>query len=675
MILEQFNFLQPLWFLALLPLLLILWLLSRSASDSKAWAKVIDAKLLPLLLQGEDKKTGKLAKMLLAIGWLICVVALADPVWEKVSRPIFQTNTARVIVLDLSNSMLIDDLKPSRLARARFKVEDILSREEEGQTGLVLFAGDAFTVSPLTRDTETIRSLLKILTPQLLPAQGSRVDLGLNKAHELLKQSGVNNGQVLLIADGVSDNNLAIDAAESLAKDGHTVSVLGVGTEEGGILKFRNRNDITVKLESNNLTAIAQQGGGNYHLISANNADLQHLLSVQLDTKSKDDNELQKQDINSEQWKSTGPFLVLLLLPLAALAFRRGWLLNIFFAFFIVGTLIQPQTAMAFSLDNLWKNKEQQADAALHQQQYEKVGGLSKDPMRRGSAEYKQEKYSEALESFKKGKGANARYNEGNTLAKLKKYKDAIAAYDKAIELKADMKDAIENKAAIEKLLKKQQQKSDQSKSKEQQDKDSEQKSEVSKKDQQQANDDSENSPDKKTDNKKDQQKQSDQAGDKQNEQEQKNGKAGDKKKDSEKSAESKKDENQFSDANKELDKKTKDKEPKPSENDAKSAAENKQNKDHNQSEPGNKSEDKADSNKNDIKRGDKENSGTKDENNELNKSKLSEEEAKELTKEEKMAAEQWLRRIPDDPGGLLRRKFRYQYRQRRNSTRTEQPW
>ena len=216
--LEQFHFLEPLWLLALLPLAAVFWLAFQTSTDSRAWAKIIDADLLSLLLQGEDKNKSKFPNFLLALAWIIAVIALADPVWEKIPRPIFQTNAARVIVLDLSNSMLIDDLKPSRIARARFKIEDILSREEEGQIGLVLFAGEAFTASPLTRDTETIRSLLKVLTPQIMPAQGSRTDLGLIKAHELLKQAGIANGQVLLIADGVSQESASLNAAADLLK-------------------------------------------------------------------------------------------------------------------------------------------------------------------------------------------------------------------------------------------------------------------------------------------------------------------------------------------------------------------------------------------------------------------------------------------------------------------------
>jgi len=256
----EFHFQEPFWFLFIIPLVILFWLASHNTTNSKSWSKIIDSRLLPLLLQGEDKNTYRLPKIIVSIAWLLTIFALADPVWEKIPRPVYQTNAARVLVLDLSNSMLIDDLKPNRLARARFKIEDILSKEEEGQTGLVLFAGEAFTASPLTRDTETIRSLLEVLTPQIMPLQGSRADLGLLKAHELLKQAGITNGQILLIADGVSKKSDSMAVAEQLRIEGHTVSVMAVGTEEGGKLNFRDNTSVSVKLESDALRNIATSG-------------------------------------------------------------------------------------------------------------------------------------------------------------------------------------------------------------------------------------------------------------------------------------------------------------------------------------------------------------------------------------------------------------------------------
>ncbi len=647
---SQLHFLHPLWLLAVFPLALLWWFSAQSKTASaKAWAKVIDPKLLPLLLSGSDEKYSRsesLAKWGLALIWFIATIALADPVWEKIPRPVFQTNSARVIVLDLSNSMKIADLKPSRIARARFKIEDILSKSkgEEGQIGLVLFAGDAFTASPLTRDSETISSLLKVLEPELMPSQGSRVDLGLKKAHELLRQAGVNNGQVLLIADGVSDQKLAIKAAKELHKNGHKLSVLGVGTEKGGELpqiKYQNGDRINVALDSVFLQEIAKAGGGKYHLVTANNADLKTVLSstINKSNKTKEKNK----DVKSEDWKSFGPFILLLLLPLAALAFRRGWLFNVVIIASLV-SLLQPQPVLASPLtdsisegwNNLWINKEQQAESALKKQQYDKANKLSNNPLMRGTANYKKEDYTKALEEFKQVDGADARYNEGNALAKLEKYKEAIKAYDEALKRQPTMEDAKKNKATIEKLLKE--------KKKQNKNKDSNKKSD--KNDKKNKDQKSSNSKQSKNDDKKNDK---DKAG----------------KKDDKQSK------NQFADANKNLDK-PKDKESE----DSQGSKKNKDKKDSENKKPNDKAKDNAKKAKKEAKK--KGEKPAKSKNNEQLKKeqKGTKSEAEALSKEEKMAAEQWLRRIPDDPGGLLRRKFKYQYQQHRRSiNETEQPW
>jgi len=621
--LSQLHFLQPFWLLALIPLAIVWWLIVQTkVADSKAWAKVIDANLLPLLLTGSNEKHNDsccFGKSLLAIGWIIATLALADPVWEKVPRPIFQTNSARVIVLDLSSSMLIADLKPSRLARARFKVEDILSenfaKKEEGQIGLVLFAGDAFIASPLTRDTETIRGLLQVLTPSIMPSQGSRADLGLQKAHELLTQAGIENGHILLIADGVSDEDATLKVAKNIQKAGHSLSVLGVGTEAGGILptsRYPNGKSIMVKLDSEILEKVALRGGGKYHLISTNNIDLQNVLSKVVGNVNKP---LEKNnDLKSNDWQSTGPYILLLLLPLAALAFRRGWLFTILIAASLLG-LMQPQPVMAASpgkpsnesqsqnlnsiWDNLWRNKEQQADTALKNQEYDKANSLSNNPLMRGTANYKKGEYEKALKDFKQAKGADARYNEGNALAKMGKYKEAIEAYDEALKLQPDMDDAKKNKSSVKKIMKQEKKKH------------------------------------KKSDSDKDQKDGKEKKKDKDS------GKDGKPKKGKE-GKEGKASDNQFSDANKKLDEKKKD--------EGKSAEE--------------KTQEEANKKKNNLKV--KENKGKEGTKTEVN----------ELSKEEKMAAEQWLRRIPDDPGGLLRRKFQQQYKRRKQPTsHVNQPW
>lgn len=672
---EQFHFLQPLWLLALIPLALLVWRLRHAATGDNPWTRIIDARLQALLLTGQTHRVSYSLLGLLGLGWLIAVLALANPAWEKQPRPLFQTSAARVIVLDLSRSMLDRDLTPSRLARARFKIEDILARNEEGQTGLVVFAGDAFTVTPLTRDVDTISALLKSLDPDLMPVQGSRADLGLRKAGELLRQAGIESGRILLLADGV-DGDKARDAAEDLHRQGYRVSVLGVGTEkpepltnaQGQLLRTQDGQMILPPLETRALQAVAEAGGGSYRHFSSNDSDIAALLTASAPMSA--ENPIAS-DLQGQDWQSRGPWLVVLLLPLAALAFRRGWLLSVVL---LVGVLSPPQPAMAAGWEDLWQRPDQQATLALTKKDYKRASQIAEDPLLRGAAEYRRGNYEQALENYSRATGVTADYDRGNTLAKLGRYEEAIAAYDKALKSAPDMQDAQANKAAVEALLRQQQQQKKEP-SQDQQDKDN--KGDKGDKQGQQSQQ-SKNAQDGTSSN----QNQSSKSG-KQSEQDKqaksgeqsaldKQAKAGEQfqqdkqAKAGEQSAQDKPgkqgeaaqkenaDKNAFADAAKALEDKK-----------AKQDAEKQQ-------AAGNAAEKQAEKQPPEQAA-----NGQPSPRQPMPKENGKPARAKALSSEEQMAAEQWLRRIPDDPGGLLRRKFQYQYQQRaqRAGTGSAQPW
>lgn len=461
---EMFHFQHPLWLLALLPLTLLIWWIGDPASRDGAWQRICDARLLPYLLINQPHARHRLPVWLLAAGWLVTVVALADPVWEKQPQPVFRSEAARVVVLDLSRSMEAPDLAPSRLERARYKVEDVLRRSQEGQVGLVVFAGDAFVVSPLTNDAKTITELLQALEPGLMPVQGSRADLGLHKAGELLKQAGVARGQILLVTDG-EEGGQAINAARDLKRQGYTVSVLGVGTRQGAPLpdgKGGYVHDaagaiVVPRLDVASLRALAAAGGGRYASITGNDADLDALLTPmapRLDTK------VEQSGLKTDVWVSHGPWLVVLLLPLAALAFRRGWLLVL--VLLVAGTVSAPEPAGAATWNDLWVRPDQQAAQALAGGNNARAAELATDPSRRGTAEYRAGHYEQALKDFSRASGTDAEYNRGNALARLGHYKEALAAYDKALAAQPGMEDALHNKAAVEALLRQQKKKQQQ---------------------------------------------------------------------------------------------------------------------------------------------------------------------------------------------------------------------
>lgn len=145
---SEFHLLRPLWLLALLPLALLLWQLVRRHGSGNDWTKVVDAHLLPHLLVRQGASSRPAPWIALGLGWLLAVLALAGPAFERLPQPVFRLQDPLVLALDLSSSMTATDVSPSRLVRARFKLQDIVKQRQEGQTALVVFAGDAFTVSP-----------------------------------------------------------------------------------------------------------------------------------------------------------------------------------------------------------------------------------------------------------------------------------------------------------------------------------------------------------------------------------------------------------------------------------------------------------------------------------------------------------------------------------------------
>ncbi|MCK5665273.1 MAG: VWA domain-containing protein, partial [Thiotrichaceae bacterium] len=175
---DNFHFLRAEWLWSFPPLLFFLFFIVRNISYKSYWNNVCDASLLHYQLTQAQQQQPKKWQWLGAFSFLllifsIAIIALAGPSWEKKEQPVFQQDDALVVILDLSLSMNANDIKPSRLERAKHKLIDILKLKKEGQTALIAFSGDAHTVSPLTIDNKTIISLLPALTVSIMPLPGS----------------------------------------------------------------------------------------------------------------------------------------------------------------------------------------------------------------------------------------------------------------------------------------------------------------------------------------------------------------------------------------------------------------------------------------------------------------------------------------------------------------------
>ena len=461
------HFVRPLWLLTL-PLAVIIPLLWRHLRrPSGDWGRICDAHLLRWLSVGDAAaKPSRSSPWLAGFVWLIAAVALAGPSWQKLPDSSFSSRDARVLVLDLSLSMLAEDLKPNRLTQAHFRLSDMLDATLEGQTGLVSYAGDAFVVSPLTSDTNTIRNMLPALRPDVIPVSGSRPDRALELAAELLKRSGMARGEILLITD--SGGKAASDIARKLAKQGIFTSVLAVGTVQGapipsgeGFISDSKGNIVVARLERDALQSIARAGGGKYSELTTGSTANSPWAAVEGTEFSR------KDDALGERWKDAGPWLVLVLLPFVAFSFRRGLL-------FVLPVLIMPgllfsTEAKAGLWDDLWASKDQQAQTALKDERAADAAALANDPAIAGEAFYRSGDFANAAQAWSELDEADSHFNRGNSMAQAGDFDSALAAYDAALALNPEMVDALFNRALTEQMKEQQEQENSESESSDEQ--------------------------------------------------------------------------------------------------------------------------------------------------------------------------------------------------------------
>jgi len=450
----MFHFLRPEWLWGLLPLFGLFLLLAKRGTTAQVWESVCDAHLLPHVLVGTEESRRHLPLVLLGSGWTLAVFALAGPVWSQLPQPVWRAESALVMVLDLSRSMDVQDVAPSRLTRAKHKILDILNARKEGQTALVVYAGESFIVSPLTNDSKTMVTLVQSLETELMPLQGSRADLALRKAHELLEHVGHAGGDLLLLTDG-EGGPATLEVVKGLRNQGRRVSVLGVGTVDGapipeldGFLKDQDGAIVIPKLDIPSLQALARAGGGGYATVTVDDQDINRVLPAGASPGTRPSSTSEHR--TTDFWREEGPWLVLLLLPLALLAFRPGWL------GMLLALMLIPQVSEAFSWESLWFRPDQQGVRALERDAPEEAAALFQNPGWKGLAHYRAGNYQEAEEAFSLVDTPDGHYNRGNALANLGRYEEALASYQASLTQQPNHADARHNMDVIKKLLEKQ---------------------------------------------------------------------------------------------------------------------------------------------------------------------------------------------------------------------------
>lgn len=430
------TLLRPWWLLALVPLVILLWWLWQRRPASSSWQKVLPPHLARHLLTDQQGKHSQWPLLALAGAWLLAVLALAGPSWSQDRYPLYHLNAGRVLVMDMSLSMRATDVPPDRLTQARFKAIDLVRHIKEGETGLVAYAGDAFEIAPMTRDGSTLIHLISALSPEIMPVQGSRADRGVALALKLLKQAGFHRGDIILVTDGLDKKER--DAIDQLPLDHFRLSALVLGTDSGAPLRTLSGTLLkdakgNVVIPERNLKDTCAVVSGLCITAGMDDNDISALLKPQASGETRSDDVLTL-PIDG------GRYLLWLLLPLVLLAFRRGLLVLV-----LVAVLPKPSEAGWF------QNQAQDSYQQYQQGHYQAAAASATSAQWRAAALYRQGAYLKAADLWHRMAGAEARYNEGNALARAGHRQQAIDAYNKALALQPDMADARYNRDLLEK--------------------------------------------------------------------------------------------------------------------------------------------------------------------------------------------------------------------------------
>lgn len=457
--LSQLHFACPwcLWIGAAIPLVWVLYFIFyQTNKPGHQLEKFIDSHLLPYLLVNRSAQKSSLWKSLLmwSFVWAFLTLALAGPRWSYREMEVYSRDQSLVILLDLSESMNATDVKPSRIVRAKQKIEDLLNLAKGVKIGLVAFAADPHMITPITDDKETIRHLLPHLSTDLVHVQGSKLSSALDMAAVMLEAEPGNNKSILIVTDGGFEDASAIATAKKLAEKEVVINVMGMGTSGGaplldkdGKIIRHNGVPIVTRLEKEKLSEISKVAHGRYLEAHYSDYDEKVILG---DLEKRADAQMEIGKTN-RFWDERFYWLIFPVLPIVLLWFRRGYLFAVLL--FVISPCLQLEAAY-------FKNSEEQGKELFGEGNFEEAAAIFHDSYRKGVSHYKAGNFADAEKMFRQSDrpevAASAAYNLGNSLAWQNKLQEALIAYDEALKHDPDHAKARENRDLVKKMLEEQ---------------------------------------------------------------------------------------------------------------------------------------------------------------------------------------------------------------------------
>jgi Ca-activated chloride channel family protein len=472
---SSFHLLRPLWLLTLVPLFFSLYYLRRARDPLAQWKGILAPHLLKALTVHDVRATWFNPTNLSGLVVLLAVFALSGPSWERKALPFVEDEAPLVIALDLSETMNFKDVQPSRLERAKQKIHDLVILRSGSPTALLVYAGTAHSVVPLTNDPDLFFQFLSAVVTEMMPVEGKLPENVVPLFERVLGDTEL-TGTLLLVADGVSPSSYN-EFPDFFSKSPHQLLILGAGAQQVDPGR-QDQEDGFLAFDSKALETLAEASGGSYQGLTFDSSDVEAL-------NRRVDQHLQTVEDDNRPWVDAGYFLVFPLAVCFLFWFRKGWTLQwcliLSFSIFSYAPSLSAETSKPVKLEptsaaessptmeevhdlgvlgqlwdsflSLWLTPDQMGRYYFESGEFEASARHFEAIEWKASALYYAERFEAAAELYSRIDTTQGLFNFANAQAQGKAYVKAIKTYSRVLERDPQHEGAEKNRARVQSIV------------------------------------------------------------------------------------------------------------------------------------------------------------------------------------------------------------------------------
>ncbi len=444
---QAFHFLRPAMLWLFIPLIIIVVFIVLNTREKKKWQNIVVPHLRPYMFSKGNTKALLLPLIFMLIGLTCMILALAGPTWKKRDIPGEKIPAVVLMALDLSKSMLAEDIQPSRLERAKMKISDFLDLNPRVRTGLIAYAGTPHIVLPFTSDYKLLKHHAGSLDNWEMPVQGTDITLALNLIDTLM--SRVEAPSTILLMTDVIDDSDASKLSDFARNSIHRLEILLFSTPNGAPVP--GNPGVVSKQSPAALSNLQQNEKINITTITLDKSDVEQIVDrISSHLVFEKDSKL-----DTKEWDDMGWLLLIPAIIIALLWFRKGWMIQWCWLFPLLSFGL-TSCGVDSKHPDWWYSKNYQGELWYEKGEYEKAAELFADNAHKSAAYFKAGDYQSAAELLADDTTATGKFNYGLAMAKLGDYNEAIVSFQQAARSNPELQGKVTRSIEATQLLQEQ---------------------------------------------------------------------------------------------------------------------------------------------------------------------------------------------------------------------------